>query len=100
MATPALCCASVVALVCCLDVQRVRAWPSARLLFVMSGDAHGCSVALTKDHRPYHEDEKARIEQMGGSVVLGTDGTQRLMGLLESSRGMSSDMVEINLDVY
>eukprot|EP01094_Clydonella_sp_ATCC50884_P017970 TRINITY_DN323_c0_g1_i2.p1 TRINITY_DN323_c0_g1~~TRINITY_DN323_c0_g1_i2.p1 ORF type:complete len:527 (-),score=192.62 TRINITY_DN323_c0_g1_i2:262-1842(-) len=50
----------------------------------------GRAVALTKDHRPFHEDERERIEAAGGEVVTGPDGTHRLMGLMECSRAVGN----------
>ncbi|KAJ4725556.1 Protein phosphatase 2C family protein [Melia azedarach] len=47
----------------------------------------GLAEALTSDHRPAREDEKNRIENMGGYVDL-CRGTWRVQGSLAVSRGI------------
>lgn len=47
----------------------------------------GLAEALTSDHRPSREDEKNRIETMGGYVDL-CHGTWRVQGSLAVSRGL------------
>ncbi|KAJ6948628.1 protein phosphatase 2C 25 [Populus alba x Populus x berolinensis] len=47
----------------------------------------GVAEALTTDHRPSREDEKDRIESMGGYVDL-IHGTWRIQGSLAVSRGI------------
>ncbi|CAK7330541.1 unnamed protein product [Dovyalis caffra] len=47
----------------------------------------GVAEALTADHRPSREDEKDRIESMGGYVDL-IHGTWRIQGSLAVSRGI------------
>ncbi|KAK6927110.1 PPM-type phosphatase-like domain [Dillenia turbinata] len=47
----------------------------------------GVAEALTSDHRPSREDEKDRIESLGGYVDCGR-GVWRIQGLLAVSRGI------------
>ncbi|KAM1115310.1 hypothetical protein TB2_038395 [Malus domestica] len=47
----------------------------------------GAAEALTSDHRPSREDEKARIENLGGYVDL-CRGVWRIQGSLAVSRGI------------
>lgn len=47
----------------------------------------GAAEALTSDHRPSREDERARIENLGGYIDV-CHGTWRIQGCLAVSRGI------------
>lgn len=48
----------------------------------------GVGEALTSDHRPSREDEKSRIEALGGYVDCSRGGIWRIQGSLAVSRGI------------
>lgn len=59
-----------------------------RMFDEMVGDStsHLSATALTYDHHPDREDERARIEAAGGSVI--TWGVPRVNGVLAMSRSI------------
>lgn len=60
-------------------MQVVRPVSLLNLLFDFAGDSRcvvckkGQAVALTEDHKPYHDKEKKRIEAAGHEVLKDTE---------------------------
>lgn len=64
------------------------------LCFAHCGDCRGLLyrdgeiLQMTREHHPEMEDEKQRIEYLGGRIFAGQTNSQRVMGVLNMTRAI------------
>jgi len=82
--------------VCCLLVERVLYVANAGDSRAVLCSKGGRAVDMSADHKPAREDEKQRIEKLGGRIIH--YGTWRVQGVLAVTRsyGNSTDIMRRN----